>query len=205
MELIIQQIGTQINNPFILFSIFFILAIINLFFPPIPLESATLFGGFLAGTGRGSLLTMILAATLGMFSGSMMLFALTRHYGYSMILKTPFRKVFTGVSNPKITHWFNRYGLWAVFLGKIIPGMSLGSVIFCGILRWKTVNAAVAILGSNLLFFGILGIAGRMIGANWGMAANWLKRLNIWVILSTVLLIAGIALYFWYQRRLKVK
>jgi membrane protein DedA with SNARE-associated domain len=204
MTPIIQQISSQIDNPLVLFGIFFILAIANLFFPPIPLESAILFGGVLAGTGRGSIIAIVMAATLGMSSGSMILFGLTRRYGYSFILKTPFRKAVAGPTYPKIARWFNRYGLWAVFLGKIIPGMSLGSVIFCGILRWKTSRATAAILGSNLLFLGTLGFTGRIIGANWSVAAEWLKRINFWAILIAVSLIAGIVLYSLFRRRNKV-
>lgn len=204
MTPIIQQIGSQIDNPYVLFGIFFTLAIANLFFPPVPLESAILFGGVWAGSGKGSIISIVLAATLGMFSGSMVLFGLSRRYGYSFIPKTPFRKVVTGSTYPKIARWFNRYGLWAVFFGKIIPGMSLGSVIFCGILRWKILRTAAAILGSNLLFFGILGFTGRMIGANWSMAAGWLKRINFWTFLIAVSLIVGIILYTLFQRRNKV-
>jgi membrane protein DedA with SNARE-associated domain len=201
---ITQQIASQMDNPFILFVIFFILAITNLFFPPVPLESAVLFGGFWVGTGKGSLISIILASAFGMFSGSMILFWMARRYGYSIIGKTPFRKVLTGPALPKLEHWFHQYGFWAVFFGKIIPGMSLGVVIFCGILHWKTFKAGAAILGSNLLFFSILGITGQAMGRHWDTAAGWLKRLNLWIIYWVVLLIAGLLIYFWFKRRQKV-
>jgi membrane protein DedA with SNARE-associated domain len=199
MGVIIDRVGFLMDDPFVLLIVFFILAVANFFFPPIPLESLTLLGGYLTGIGRGSLIMIILAATSGMFTGSMILFWLARRFGNSMFTRIPFPKI-TPDFYQKTARWFDKYGSWSIFFGKVIPGMSLVTVVFSGILGWKTAKASLIIFGSNLVFYAVLGITGQIIGANWGKVANWLKRLNILGLGILGFLVVGVIIHILYRR-----
>jgi membrane protein DedA with SNARE-associated domain len=176
---ILTQVAALIDNPIALFSLLFIFGAANLFFPPIPLETATLFAGYLSANGYGSLIIIITATAGGMFSGSFLLYQISKTYGLNLIEKTPLRKVISPNLYQKAFRWFKKYGLYTMYLGKLVPGMSLYTVICCGILKMETKKALPAIFLSNLLFFTALAIAGRMLGANWGHALPWLIQIGL--------------------------
>lgn len=176
---ILTQVTAIIDNPFALFSLFFVFATVNLFFPPIPLETATLFAGYLSANGYGSLIIIIAATVGGMFSGSFLLYQITKTYGMSLIERTPLQKVISQKLSQKAFRWFKKYGLYTMYLGKLVPGMSLYTVICCGVLKLETKKALLTIFMSNLLFFMALAIAGRMLGANWGHALPWITKIGL--------------------------
>ena len=183
------------DNPLSLFTVLFLLAVINLYFPPVPLETLTLFAGFLSGTGYGSIIIIITATAAGMSCGSILLYYYVRARGLAFLQRTPFRKFTAGPSYHQAVAWFRRYGIYTVFLGKLVPGMSLATVICCGVFDWKFRTAVGAICGSNLLFFGVLAISGRFLGVSWGHALPWLSKISagamvvfiIWLIVRTVI------------------
>lgn len=178
LDSLIQNFGTIADNAISLFGVLFVLATVNLFFPPTPLETAALFAGYLSGIGRGSILVIILATTTGMFCGSFTLYSLVKNKGISFLNRTPFKKLVCGKSYDRAMVWFKKYGIYAIFLGKLVPGMSLASVIGCGIYRWDGKTAALAFLGSNLIFYTILAYTGKLLGAYWGRALPWLTKVS---------------------------
>jgi membrane protein DedA with SNARE-associated domain len=125
------------------------------------------------------LIIIITATAGGMFSGSFILYQITKTYGISLIEKTPLRKVISQNLYRKAFRWFKKYGLYTMYLGKLVPGMSLYTVICCGVLKMETKKALLAIFLSNLLFFMVLAIAGRLLGANWGNALPWLTKVGV--------------------------
>ncbi len=200
MEAISDYLKLLTDRPLVLFLVFFCFSLANFYFPPIPLESLTLFGGYLAGTGRGSLLMIIWAASSGMFAGSAILFLAARRFADFIFTRVPFSKIPPQVYH-KAAGWFDKYGLYSIFLGKIIPGMSLATVIFCGKMNWKTSKVLLAIFASNLLFYAALGITGRIIGANWRKALVWLKHLNLMGLGILGFIIIAVTIYFLYRYR----
>lgn len=204
MTSLLHQLEPLIEDPSLLFGAMFILAVANIFFPPLPLETVTLFAGYLSGTGMASLMAIIAATTSGMFTGSMILYTLARKYGNDVILQTPLRKVITGKSYDKAALWFKKYGLAAIFLGKLVPGMSLYTVISCGVLGWPVSRAAPAFGASNLCFFGLLALLGRFFGRNWNRIMEALRHINratLLLVSAVVLTAAGIKIHSRRRKR----
>jgi membrane protein DedA with SNARE-associated domain len=199
---ILAQVTAIIDNPFALFGLFFIFGAANLIFPPIPLETATLFAGCLSANGHGSVIIIITATVGGMFSGSLILYLITKKYGMNLIEKTPLKKVISAKSYQKAFQWFQKYGLYMMYLGKLIPGMSLYTVICCGILQLKATKALLAMFLSNLLFFTALVLAGRVLGQNWSNALPWLTQIEfISLLFIGILVIYAVMKYFFHHKR----
>ncbi len=200
MHLLVEHVAVLFENPWILFGAFLALAALNIVFPPLPLESAVVIAGYLTGIGHGSVAAVISAAVLGTFLGSLWLYYLTRRYGYEVIARTPLKKVISRESFDKAVLWFKKYGILAVFIGKLIPGMSLYSVVCSGTLRLHPLIALPAIFLSNLVFFTVLALLGRDLGENWIVILNWLQRLGYWLLIACGT--AGVALLvFWVCKR----
>ena len=198
---LLDQVGRLMDNPWLLLLVMFSFAFSNLFFPPIPLETATLLAGYLSGTGRGSLVIIIIATSSGMFLASLVLYLLTRKYGLAFLSKTPLQHFITEKFFQRTTDWFQKYGLWAVFLGKLVPGMSLYSVLCCGLYKIKAQLAVPALFLSNLIFFTLLALIGKILGHQWREALPWLRKINLVSLLAVVLVCAGFI--FFYKFRLK--
>lgn len=186
MNQIVQNLEIIADNSLYLFSVFFLLSFINLFFPPTPLESVTLFAGYLTGAGHGSLIVVITATTMGMSLSSFIFYSLVKNKGLTFLERTPLKKLFSGKSFHRAMAWFKKYGIYTVFLGKLVPGMSLASVIGCGMYQWDGKMAALAFLGSNLIFYAALAYTGELLGAYWGRALPWLTKVSGIVILVII-------------------
>ncbi len=176
---ILAQIEGIIDDPLVLFGLLFIVAAVNLFFPPTPLETITLFASYLSAGQVWAPLIIVSATAGGMFSSSLLLYRLTHQYGTSLMEKSPFNQIITFARYQKALHWFNHYGLYMIYLGKLVPGMTLYTVLCCGLLKLGNAKVLGSILLSNLIFFFALVILGRQLGVHWGNALPWVKQAGL--------------------------
>lgn len=176
---LLNWIAALSGEPWHLAWLLFMLALANAVFPPIPLESATLLAGFLVGARRGSLAGVIFPAALGMSVGSIFLYGLGRRRGYDVLTGTHLARIFPAGIVRLAMAWFDRYGLWVLFLGKIAPGIGLVAALASGILRYRPAKALPAIVGSNLAFFSLLAFLGRSLGARWLKTSGYLGKVGL--------------------------
>jgi membrane protein DedA with SNARE-associated domain len=155
------------DNPFALFSVLFLGALFNTFFPPVPIEIGTVFAGYLFSQGHGSFLVIVFSTTLGMFTGSIILYHVAKKYGFS-IIKKPF---FAGFLNAKVLKrteiWLEKYGALSILVTKFIPGMYFCAVVASGVLSLKRPKLYTAFFFINLAAFAVHAYIGEKAGENW--------------------------------------
>jgi membrane protein DedA with SNARE-associated domain len=101
--------------------------------------------------------------------------------------------------------WLSKYGIWALFIGKLIPGMSLYTVVCFGMFNPNSKTAKVMFLLSNLVFFSVLAAVGKLLGNNLPGALIWLSKMNRTMAgLVIVVIIIGI-LFVILRKRLPQK
>jgi membrane protein DedA with SNARE-associated domain len=161
---LIRNVNLFIDQPVYLFLLLFAASLLNTFFPPVPVEAATFAAAYLASNGHGSVPVIFLSTLSGMFLGGFALYYLSAIYGCAIIEKKPFNKLINRKSYEKGEAWFQKYGVWILFLGKIVPGMTFVAVICCGVLRLSSKKAALGIFFSNLLYFGAIVAGGLFAG-----------------------------------------
>jgi membrane protein DedA with SNARE-associated domain len=93
--------------------------------------------------------------------------------------------------------WFHKYGVWTIYVGRVIPGMGFAVIFCCGILKIKRWKVYPAIFISNLLFLGILVVIGRYVGEQWQTFMRVWGKVTSWA--GIVLLLAGIFLFLIYR------
>jgi hypothetical protein len=80
--------------------------------------------------------------------------------------------------------------------------MSLGAVLAGGFLRYETRLMIPAIIASNLAFFALLIMAGRLLGENWPVLAAWFGRTGrVMTFLIGGLLAGGLLFLAWRHSR----
>jgi len=162
---------TDIMNEFGYMGVFLLIALENLF-PPIPSEVILTFGGFMTTHSNLSIAGVVISATMGSAIGAIVLY----YIGYlvdanrmeRIIVKWGRWMRFTTSDVHKAYAWFSKYGVWTVFLCRLIPLVRSLISIPAGSTRMNFgVFILLTTLGS-LIWNVILVSIGAAVGSSWG-------------------------------------
>src|SRR5438309_1035107 len=88
---------------------------------PFPSEVIMPVAGLFAAAGRLNLVAAIIAGTVGNLIGSLIAYGLAARFGRQLLLG-PGRRIGIRPSHLDLAdRWFERYGLAAVFFGRVLP------------------------------------------------------------------------------------
>ncbi len=94
-------------------------------FPPIPSEVVLLLSGFQVSQGKFNFVAAVLAATVGSVVGAFALYLVGRLVGEERLesLLAKFGKPlgFKRADIDRADAWFDKYGDWVVFFGRLVP------------------------------------------------------------------------------------
>lgn len=178
---------------------FFALGFANVFLPPVPIESLALFGGYLAGSGHGSVWVMWLAVIAGMSVGSFILYMIAVKLGERLLQFPIIKRHLAPMHLARAQDWFSRYGVWTLYFGKLVPGMSFATVLASGLFRLELRKTWNAIFLSNALYFAALLAIGHYLGKEWLSVIDLIRRYDVLII--TLLLLAVLVAALVYIRR----
>jgi membrane protein DedA with SNARE-associated domain len=176
-----------------------LMALENLF-PPIPSELILPFAGFLVGRGEIGFLAVLVASTAGSLFGALVLYALGRWGGRSLILRYGRFLRVKEADLDRAEGWFDRYDEWVVLFGRMVPGVR------------SVVSIPAGMLGTPFVRFVLLTTAGSavwnalLLGAGWYLSDNWREIADIVGSASNVVLVlVAVALVsaavWWWRRR----
>ena len=134
---------------------------------PAPSEVIMPFAGAFAAAGHLSLAGAILAGALGNLGGSLLAWALAARYGEPLLLG-PGRRV--GVRPGHLAsadRWFQRHGLLAVFLGRLLPVIRTYISFPAGLARVEPVRFSVLTFVGALPWCAALAVAGYQVRNNY--------------------------------------
>jgi membrane protein DedA with SNARE-associated domain len=167
---------------------------------PISSEVVVPLGGALAAQGRLSFWLVVIAATLGNLAGSLVAYLLTRRYGERVILSRVGRRLGLSRGHLRLAHrFFDRYGVWAVFFGRLLPIIRTYISFPAGISTVGVRTFTIAtLLGAFPWNFG-LAYAGLKLGQHYETVSRYLGPVAIPLVVIVVVLIV---LAWWYGRKL---
>jgi membrane protein DedA with SNARE-associated domain len=167
---------------------------------PISSEIVVPLGGALAAQGKLSFVLVVAASSLGNLTGSLVAYLLTKRYGEQVIMSRAGR--WMGLSRGHLrlaNRFFGRYGLWAVFLGRLLPIIRTYISFPAGLSRITPLAFTVATLLGAIPWNFALAYAGLKLGQHYDLVERYLGPLGIpLAILVVILLAAG----WWYGRKL---
>jgi membrane protein DedA with SNARE-associated domain len=200
MEQLLGQIFTVADNHFLLALVVFAASLTHAFLPFVPVEASSICAGYMVSLGHGSAPVIIISAALGMSLGHLIIYMLSIRHGEAILAMRPFNKLFTPRQYVKMKVLFRRYGVWSLFIAKVVPGMAFCSVVCSGIFKLRRQKAIIGIIGSNLLQFTGLVFLGRLVGVHWKETYAMINGIS-GALLLILLIVAGYL--FW--RRVKRK
>jgi membrane protein DedA with SNARE-associated domain len=167
---------------------------------PISSEIVVPLGGALASLGKLNFVLVVAVASVANLTGSLIAFYLTRRFGEKVILSRAGR--WMGLSRGHLrlaNRFFDRWGLWAVFLGRLLPIVRTYISFPAGLSKIGYVKfTVVTLLGAIPWNFG-LAYAGFLLGQHYQQVATTLSPFAIPLVILVVIILA---LAWWYGRRL---
>ena len=185
----------------------FIAAFVETIFPPIPSEVIFPLAGFVSFKSNFNYLQtflMSLSGALGATVGSIIIYFLSYKIGRKAIIKIG-KYVF--VSQKKIEkaeYWFQKYGAYAVFLGRMAPGIREIISIPAGISKMDFKKFVIFTFIGSLIWSTLLVFAGYYFGNSWESFSTSLQKVFPIITLSLLLVIAIGLIYFFFKKRKKI-
>nr|WP_216367154.1 DedA family protein [Geobacillus sp. MR] len=185
-------------------GIFFMIALENIF-PPIPSEVILPFGGFMTTYTTLTIPGVIAAATAGSVVGAIVLYGIGRLLSVERLERIVDRWGGWLRVKPediaKANRTFQRYGVWAVFLGRMIPLVRSLISIPAGMSKMNIwLFVWLSVLGT-LIWNTLLISIGAALGQSWEKVSEVIGMYAevVYVIIAIIILVAAVR--FWKRRR----
>ena len=176
-------------------------------FPPIPSEAVLPMAGWLAYEQEGNftLLGVTLVGAVGSVAGALVFYGLGYWFGEQRVreLMQRYGKWFLLSEDDFDTAlaWFDRYGEYVIFFGRMVPIVRSLISIPAGIASMNLGRfGAYTAVGTALWSF-LLGFAGYLLGQNWPMVMEWMSRYEKVVMGLTILAVLVFVVQRLRQRR----
>jgi len=167
---------------------------------PISSEIVVPLGGALASQGRLNFILVVLVASLANLAGSLIAFWLTRRYGERVVLSRAGRRLGLSRGHLRLANrFFGRFGLWAVFVGRLLPIVRTYISFPAGLSRIGYVRFTLATLAGAMPWNLALAYAGLKLGQSYTTVAATMGPFAIPIAIGVVILL-GVA--WWFGRKL---
>ena len=193
---------TDWMNQFGYFGVFLLILLENVF-PPIPSEVILTLGGFMTTSTSLTKIGVILAATAGSVLGAALL------YGIGLLLDVErLEKIvkkygkylrLTVKDIHKADAWFDKYGVWAVFFGRLVPLVRSLISIPAGMSNMKFGLFLLFTTLGTLIWNTVLVSVGSAVGENWEDIIGYMDIYSN--IVYVLIVIVGIAFLVWYFKK----
>jgi membrane protein DedA with SNARE-associated domain len=164
---------------------------------PIPSEVIMPYAGYLASQGRLSLVGAAAIGGLGSVVGAMFLYAISRRFGHDALVRL---RIVRERDLMRAERWLNRYGLWAAFLGRLVPGVRTVVSIPAGLGRVPWVPYLLLSYAGSFLWALVLAWIGFQLKDRWSDVEAPIQ------VAATIILVGLISLigwWLWRRRRSK--
>src|SRR5579859_2272447 len=167
---------------------------------PISSEVVVPLGGALASQGNLNFVLVVLVASLANLTGSLIAFWLTRRYGERVVLSRAGRWLGLSKGHLRLANrFFDRFGLWAVFVGRLLPIVRTYISFPAGVSKMGYVWFSVATMAGAIPWNFVLAYAGFQLGQHYEVVATTMQPFVIPIAIGVVLLLAAA---WWFGRKL---
>jgi len=167
---------------------------------PISSEIVVPLGGALASQGKLNFALVVLVASAANLAGSLIAFYLTRRYGERVVLSRAGRRVGLSRGHLRLSNrFFERFGLWAVFIGRLVPIVRTYISFPAGLSKIGYVRFTLATLAGAIAWNFALAYAGLKLGQHYQTVAATLGPFAIPIAIGVVILLGVL---WWFGRKL---
>jgi membrane protein DedA with SNARE-associated domain len=167
---------------------------------PISSEIVVPLGGALASQGKLNFVLVVLVASAANLAGSLIAFYLTRRYGERVVLSRFGHWLGLSRGHLKLAErFFKRFGLWAVFVGRLLPIVRTYISFPAGVSKIGYVRFVLATIAGAIPWNFALAYAGYKLGQHYEAVAATLGPFAIPIAIGVLIVLA---LAWWFGRKL---
>ncbi|HEY1420614.1 MAG TPA: DedA family protein [Candidatus Dormibacteraeota bacterium] len=167
---------------------------------PISSEIVVPLGGALASQGRLNFILVVLVASVANLAGSLIAFYLTRRFGEPFVLSRIGRWMGLNKGHLRLAErFFRRFGLWAVFVGRLLPIVRTYISFPAGVSKIGYVRFSIATLAGAIPWNLALAFAGYKLGQHYQQVSSSISPFVIPIAIAVILLLAAA---WWFGRKL---
>lgn len=170
-----------------IYSILFFCCYFENISPPLPPDTVVIISSYFVGIGFLKFNFTYLVVCLGSILGFMTIYYVGVIFKERIINKrnneSKFFKRMVSIEN-----WFGKYGYKIILFNRFLSGARTLIALTAGISKMNSKKVFILALFSIILWNGILIYSGYIVGENWGILAEYLKKYNISVIIILIMI-----------------
>jgi membrane protein DedA with SNARE-associated domain len=168
--------------------------------PPIPADTFVLLGGFLAARGRADP-WLVWAATWALNVGSaLVVYWIGHRHGRTFFEQGLGRHILNGHQLQRMQHFYRRFGSFAIFFTRFLPGLRAVVPAFAGVSRQRFLPVAFPLAAASAIWYGALVWLGATAGRNLDALLGALDDTNT-MLLGVAALLIGAIVWWWIRTR----
>jgi membrane protein DedA with SNARE-associated domain len=166
---------SQLLNHWGYAAIFGLILLGNLGFP-FPEEVVLLLGGYLVWEGKFQLVPVIVVGIVSGVIGDSLGYCFGRHYGQAAIRRYGHRLLITSARLAKAKRFVARYGSFAVFVARFLPGLRFMAGPLAGSMGLPFSRFFIANLLGGLVYVPLPVAGGYLLGKGFGSTVKRIER-----------------------------
>ncbi|HEX6102624.1 MAG TPA: DedA family protein [Alphaproteobacteria bacterium] len=161
-------------------------------FPPIPSEVVMPLSGYTTADGGLSIVGVIVAGTVGSVLGAVFWYYVARWLGEDRLkgwTRRHGRWITLGPRDvDKADDWFDRYGGWVVFFGRLVPTVRTLVAIPAGLFEMNVWLYLVLTTAGSAIWTAALALVGWWLGSNWKTVGTYIDPVTYAIMAAIVVL-----------------
>jgi membrane protein DedA with SNARE-associated domain len=169
-----------------------ILMFLENLFPPIPSEVVMPLSGYTAAQGQLSIIGVIIAGTFGSVLGALFWYYVARWLGEDRLkgwTRRHGRWITLGPKDvDKADDWFDRYGGWVVFFGRLVPTVRTLVAIPAGLFGMGLGFYLLLTTAGSAIWTAALALVGYWLGSSWKNVGTYIDPVTYAIMAAIVVL-----------------
>lgn len=160
-------------------------------FPPIPSELILPLAGFTSAQGQINMWLALLCSVIGSLAGAFLLYWVGQAFGADRLRRiAEWMWLVEAKDVDDALAWFDKYGTWSVFFGRLIPGVRSLISIPAGIDRMNPWKFGILTLVGSTIWNSVLIWAGVRLGEEWETVTTAFESYSslVYIIIAVILL-----------------
>jgi membrane protein DedA with SNARE-associated domain len=171
---------------------------------PLPGETVLLVGAVLAAQGRLNPVAVAAVGWVAAFAGPNIGYWLGRHFGERLLASRLVRRFYEPHHVARAERFFERHGIWAVFVSRFVAFLRIVAGPLAGIHRMRFSLFLAANVVGGALWVAVVVSVGLLLGHNLDGAAQLLSRAGYAGLALAAVVVAG-GVVAWRLRRRRQK
>ncbi len=168
--------------------------------PAVPADTFVALGGFLSAFGPLDS-RLIFAVTWSLNVGSaLVMYRVGYTYGRPFFMQGWGQRVLKNHQMDRMARFYERWGTWAIFWTRFLPGLRAVVPIFAGITQQRFGPVAVPLAAASAIWYGTLIWLGALTGYNLEVLSALLTRTSSVLAVVTVLALLPV-IYWWWRTK----